>query len=478
MRAATPMPDSDDESDDDSDDDSERGPAEQPDPHRGRHEPPGRGWGVPREQIERTVRQAREQAAHELERAEEQLGHEIDKQRDPTVRRALEEARKQVHAQRERMERGEGFEGFAHMGEEMGRIGAEAAEQARQQAQDAREQAERWRAEWRQQAERWRREAHEQGRDIEKMAREQAREAMEQMREAMQAQGMGMHMKMKDWKHKMKHDHERADADSDDDELPAPPAPPTPPSPPTPRAQGTAVLPVGGPVSFHLETQNGDVEIVGLSTNQIALSGPGCQSSNVRFDHSGEDVDAELDVNACQGPLRVNLPTGSEVHVSTLNGNITLRGAFGDVGLEAISGDITVDRAANAEVSTVNGNVTIRDATGRVKAETVSGDGHIGMSSPAPRLSFSSTSGNLGWSGLCGRGCRLEAELHSGDVELKLDPRSSFALKFSSQSGELKDDLGLAAKPGRGDRTRGSFGAGEGQAAIETFSGNLHLVRR
>jgi len=164
--------------------------------------------------------------------------------------------------------------------------------------------------------------------------------------------------------------------------------------------------------------------------------------------------------------------------VSTIDGDITARGSFGDVELEAVQGNVHVDRASNAEIKTVGGNLTVRDATGRVKAETVSGNASIAMSGSAPRLAFESASGNLVWSGLCGKGCRLETELFSGQAELKLDPRSSFAFKYQSRSGNLEDGLGLRQQEQRPHQVRGTFGGGEGVVGVETFSGAIKLSRR
>ena len=385
---------------------------------------------VDQKEIDRIVRDAQELARRELERAEKELGTQL------------------------------------------GEAGREAVRAAREALQDQNQHL------------------NEQVRDIQRMAREQARQAVEQVRQSLEAARL-----QGKFKFKMKDKDKRKEDCGDCDvvgahEFPAPPMPPMPPMAPmaprpprapraiVPHGEGTAVLAVGGPVAFHLETIDGDVEIVGMSTNQVQLSGPGCAPSNVRFQHAGEDVEAELDVSACHGPLKVTMPTGSEVHVNTTNGDIVLRGAFADVQLQAVSGDISVDHAANAEISTVNGDVVVRDATGRVKAETVSGDAKISMSSPSPRLQFQSTSGDLVWSGLCGKGCRLEAELYSGDVVLQLDPRSSFNLKYASQTGDFSDDLGMGSKESRGSTTRGAYGHGEGAVSVETFSGDLRINRR
>jgi len=241
---------------------------------------------------------------------------------------------------------------------------------------------------------------------------------------------------------------------------------------------GTVSMQVKGPVQFHLETTEGDVEVTS-GGNTISISGPGCAPSNVKLDHSGDDVEAELDVNECRGPLKVQLPSGSRVNVSTMSGNISLHGQFDDVELNAVSGNVSVDRVNNASIETVAGDVTLNDAAGRVKASTVQGNARISMSGSAPQMKFESASGNLVWSGLCGQGCRLKTEVFSGTTELKLDPRSSFSFKYQSRNGDLKDDLGVKAeRDGRANQVRGTFGGGAGVVGVESFSGNVHFTRR
>jgi hypothetical protein len=405
---------------------------------------------VNREELRRLVEQAREQAREGMRHARQQMRH------------ALEETRRARHQHR-------------HANAE--------TERAREQAERAREQAERTREQVREHVER----ARERAEEARERAREQVERARERMRERRQCKDEDCEGFDVDFDLDADLDFDFEGAGATPPRPPRPPRPPLaprpamaprPPQPPgPPPPQGSTALKVGGPVSFHLEMTQGGVEVAS-GGDEVAISGPGCAPGNVQFDRSGEEVEAELEVGGCRGPLKVRLPAGSRVNVSTIDGDIVLRGSFGDVELEAVSGHINVDRAANAEISTVGGNLTLRDATGRVRAETVSGNATISMSGSSPRMVFESTSGNLSWSGLCASGCRLQTELFSGTADLKLDPRSSFSFKYASRNGDLRDELGIRTSDTKKHHVRGTFGGGEGVVGVETFSGSVKLSRR
>jgi len=91
-------------------------------------------------------------------------------------------------------------------------------------------------------------------------------------------------------------------------------------------------------------------------------------------------------------------------------------------------------------------------------------------------------SGDLVWRGTCGKGCRLEANSFSGNIDLGLDKKSSFDVRFNARSGDVKDALGI--KTVRSDkefgsvRMRGSYGTGDGRVNVETYSGTFKLTPR
>ncbi len=246
---------------------------------------------------------------------------------------------------------------------------------------------------------------------------------------------------------------------------------------------GPSHLKVSGPVSFHFEALTGDIVAI-AGGNDVDISSPGCPASQMHLSQSGSEVEAELDNPlSCTGPFMIKVPAASSAEIKAVSGNITLKGKFGDIELEAVSGDISVEKAADVEVNAVNGKVKIGDAAGKVTLETVRGDTDVTMSSSSPRLSYQAVSGSLTWNGTCGAGCRMEIESFSGTVALHFDPRSSFGLKMTSRSGTFKDDLGLKVgtvkHPSEGDqKTRATFGKGEGSVECETFSGGVTVGKR
>ena len=237
---------------------------------------------------------------------------------------------------------------------------------------------------------------------------------------------------------------------------------------------------VKGTVRLRAEAINQGFEVTAAATGEVSATCPG---GGVAMSVDGDEVEVEVDwPGSCGGPIKIGIPTGSSVQMSTTNGNIKLGGSYGDVEVEAVNGQVTVDRAGDVKLETVNGAVKIADASGRVSLQTVSGDAEVTMSSPAPRLQYETTSGSLKWRGTCGKGCRIDAETFSGDIDLQLDKKSSFATRFSSRSGDVKDSMGMKVERTDKDygsvHVRGSYGSSEGSIRVETYSGSLKLNPR
>jgi DUF4097 and DUF4098 domain-containing protein YvlB len=237
---------------------------------------------------------------------------------------------------------------------------------------------------------------------------------------------------------------------------------------------------VKGTVRLRAEAINQGFDVTAGATAEVSATCPG---GGVAMSVDGDEVEVEVDwPGSCGGPIKIGIPTGSSVQISTTNGNIKLGGSYGDVEVEAVNGQVTVDRAGDVKLETVNGGVKIADASGRVSLQTVSGDVEVTMSSPAPRLQYETTSGSLKWRGTCGKGCRIDAETFSGDIDLQLDKKSTFGTRFSSRSGDVKDTMGMKVERTDKDygsvHVRGSYGTGEGSIRVETYSGSLKLNPR
>jgi DUF4097 and DUF4098 domain-containing protein YvlB len=165
-----------------------------------------------------------------------------------------------------------------------------------------------------------------------------------------------------------------------------------------------------------------------------------------------------------------------------MSGDVMTSGPLGDVDVESVSGNVQIDAAADVDVQAVNGDVSVAQANGKVHLEIVSGNGDIVSTAAAPDVSFESTSGDIRWKGVCGKGCLLHADSYSGNVQLDLDKKSSFALSYSSNNGSVDDQLGLAGRNDKQSVTgmthiKGSYGKGDGSVEIRAYSGDLALVK-
>jgi DUF4097 and DUF4098 domain-containing protein YvlB len=168
-----------------------------------------------------------------------------------------------------------------------------------------------------------------------------------------------------------------------------------------------------------------------------------------------------------------------------MSGDVSVQKLAGEVRIRTMSGDVKLAQVGKADVQTISGDAHIEEAGGPVRFHTVSGHGVVSTTGEAPRLEFQSASGNLDWSGVCGRDCHLSAETVSGDLRLAVDSRSSFELSYTAHSGELRDELNLTVKrtPKRkhgisGGWLEATYGKGEGVIEADAFSGNLVVKKK
>jgi DUF4097 and DUF4098 domain-containing protein YvlB len=176
------------------------------------------------------------------------------------------------------------------------------------------------------------------------------------------------------------------------------------------------------------------------------------------------------------GRLKLEVPSGTALELDTFSADVELEGALGEVRVHSLSGSIRVRGCTSANLESVSGDLEVEGCSGPLRVHTVSGDARIEQAGPG-QLDYESTSGDLDWSGECGRGCRLEAQSISGNVRLALSAQSGFVLSFSSRSGDLRDSFGAALTRKR-HRAEGKAGSGEGRIECDTLSGDLTLTRQ
>jgi hypothetical protein len=274
---------------------------------------------------------------------------------------------------------------------------------------------------------------------------------------------------------------------------PIPPLPPMSPLPPMPAHDGphaTTQIGTKGPITARVDVINIDIEVVAGSPNIVKAQLSESSSGGVKLVAHGDRVDVVFEKIGrwpplppnLEGRLRLELPPGSNVELSSVSGDVRVQELGGDVRLRAVSGDVRIKRARRVEAQLVSGDAVLQDVAGEVQLRTVSGDAMVTQTGgAASRLEFGTTSGDLVWSGACGSGCRIETRSCSGDVKLMLTHPASFDLRYVTHSGDLSDELKmnvLESQPthqGAG-HVHARTGSGEGLIECETFSGDVHLL--
>jgi DUF4097 and DUF4098 domain-containing protein YvlB len=186
-----------------------------------------------------------------------------------------------------------------------------------------------------------------------------------------------------------------------------------------------------------------------------------------------------------------------DIRVSNVNGDLRAETTSGDVRAtsvrrirqaKTISGDVEITDSDGDEVSgsTISGAVVARGLKARsVDLQSISGDHRI-TDVEADRMYVRSVSGSIDFSGRLARAGRYEFQSHSGDVRVSPTESTGFTIEASTFSGNLQSDFPVTLQgsspnrfgPGRRGPVRGSVGDGSAVLSMQSFSGNITIIKR
>ncbi len=236
------------------------------------------------------------------------------------------------------------------------------------------------------------------------------------------------------------------------------------------------------------------------------------QELQVRVVERGGNVEVRTDDPRRRGTTAavdytVSVPSDANVTLRTVSGGVRVNNVGGELRAESISGDITassVDRVRS--LRTVSGTVQLTDAEGsEIEAVTVSGDlmardlrvRTITMTSvsgdmrvtevESERASFTSVSGDIDYAGRLERSGRYELRSHSGDLRVTPIGDTGFDVEATTFSGNVRSDYALTLREetalgfraaGMNRGLRGTFGSAGAALVLQSFSGNVTIVKR
>ncbi len=224
-----------------------------------------------------------------------------------------------------------------------------------------------------------------------------------------------------------------------------------------------------GHLELRVDNKTGDVRLRARpgTTTEIEVIGTGSGGEelvgNTRVERSGEDLahTIVIDVPSPRGLLRslaiwngsvtvrVELPEGADIDVSTGAGDISADGAFGHARLASASGDVSVTSVdGDLHANTASGEIRTGSVQGRAEANTASGtigcellhgptrlrtaSGDITVKTARAHVSAQTASGDVRITELFD-GCQLQAA--SGDLEL--ERAVSGRAKLQTMSGDV-----------------------------------------
>jgi DUF4097 and DUF4098 domain-containing protein YvlB len=248
----------------------------------------------------------------------------------------------------------------------------------------------------------------------------------------------------------------------------------------------------------------GKIEVSGWDEQKVLVQADvsnDVTNVDVRGDHGRTSITVRLHGFYAGGEahLRIKIPRGSELDVTSVSGDVTTTGVTGMQRLKTVSGSITADfaqadveaktvsgdvalrgegKAAELHVSSISGSIRVARGAGDLEATTVSGalDAQL---DPGRSVRARTTSGRMVIDGKLGNDADFDLQTVSGDIRLHAGAAAGYDYEVSTFSGSIENCFNAQAERtsryGPGERLIGTRGKGDAHVRIKTMSGGIDL---
>src|SRR5947209_241020 len=219
--------------------------------------------------------------------------------------------------------------------------------------------------------------------------------------------------------------------------------------------------------------------------------------------------DDDPDADESDSPVTLDVPRGATVFLKSQDGDVDVEGIT-EAHIEAVDGRVDMRRISRAiEATSIGGDVNLEDSSGRarlntiggsievkdlrssdagdfLKAKTASGDILLDRVATS-RVEANTISGVIKLEGALARGGFYNFTTTSGDVTIVIPADSSFSLTAKvSEGGEIVTEFPLkytsntspASHPVHTGRLAGTYGSGDANINLISFSGTLRLRKK
>jgi DUF4097 and DUF4098 domain-containing protein YvlB len=197
--------------------------------------------------------------------------------------------------------------------------------------------------------------------------------------------------------------------------------------------------------------------------------------------------DASVSLRSVSGSVRVTNING-ELRAESVSGDIVTMATRRLRTAKTVSGDVEISEAEADELSvgSVSGDIVVnRLKASGVDGQTVSGDMRL-TDADIDHATLRSVSGDVDYTGRLARNGRYQMQSHSGDIRLTPGDGRGFAVEASTFSGDVRSDYALTLQTspgnsfspgGRNRSVRGSFGDAGATLTLQSFSGDIVIVK-
>lgn len=265
---------------------------------------------------------------------------------------------------------------------------------------------------------------------------------------------------------------------------------------PTSRAdEWSKTYKVTGRPNLHVETDDGDVNIVIGQANQIdarvTTDGLKIGPSDVHIEEHQEGDNVTVSVKmphfnfsffgGHHRAVRVELSVPKDLSLDVHTGD-------GNVNSQAISGRIRIDTGdGQINVSGLKGDITMHSGDGNIQASNLdgtlsidTGDGHLSVDGRFDSLNLRTGDGNIEARAASGSKVASSWRVHSGDGHINLWLPGDFSADLDAHTGDGKITLDLPIKVSGSlshSSIHGMLNNGGGSVSISSGDGSIHLQK-
>ena len=171
----------------------------------------------------------------------------------------------------------------------------------------------------------------------------------------------------------------------------------------------------------------------------------------------------------------------SEIAVSSVRGDIVLKGGSGTITGKTIQGEIVVEGAkGKIDVSSVNEGIKISGTSGDITAETTNGS--ISLSRiESGSVEVATVNGDIVYDGTIANQGRYYFTTHNGDIVMTVPERANATFGVRTYNGDFSTSLSLKgpdpSQVGRGKHVTYTLGSGAADVELESFGGAIRVRR-